>query len=104
MWTHLVVKYSQWLVGGEVFQFGFEDDGVSSPACLDHLLPILVIQAAFVLDQAEHAQVLTHVPSHRPFPKLQTLYGRPGGTQRAEGAVRFCTMTDLLVQDCEDFL
>lgn len=82
--NHLVVQYSQRFVGGEILQFGLEDDGVSSPARLDHLLPVLVVEAALVLDEAEHTQILAHVPRHRALAELQTLYGRAGGTHRAE--------------------
>lgn len=73
---HLVIQNSQRLVGGEVLQLGLEDDGASSPARLDHLLPVLVVEAAFVLDQAEHAQVLAHVARHRTLAELQTLRHR----------------------------
>lgn len=82
--NHLVVQYSQRFVGGEILQFGLEDDGVSSPARLDHLLPVLVVEAALVLDEAEHTEILAHVPRHRALAELQALYGRAGGTHRAE--------------------
>lgn len=71
---HLVVQDPQRLVGGEVLQFGLEDDEVSSPASLDHLLPVLVVEAALVLDQAADAQVLAHVPAHRTLAEVRALW------------------------------
>ena len=73
--VYLVVQYSQGLVGGEVLQLGLEDDGEISPPSLDHLLAVLVVEAALVLHQASHAQVLTQVPRHRALAVLCTLTG-----------------------------
>lgn len=84
---HLVVQYSQRLVGGEILQFGLEDDGVSPPARLNHLLPVLIVETTFVLDQAEDTQVLAHVPCHRALAEIQTLYGRAGGTHRDTSSI-----------------
>ncbi|KAG7222965.1 hypothetical protein INR49_029187 [Caranx melampygus] len=41
------------------------------------------LETALVLDQAEHTQILTHVPRHRALTKLQTLYnGAEGHIQK----------------------